>query len=109
MSFTHQPAILPRQEQDDCGRGQRAELVPPGAGPAAAGAPAGAADAGEADEAQAQLAEPGDAHGNKMIGMQEWLAARRPIEARLSVARKQLANATRTTVLNGNVGAPRGA
>lgn len=43
-----------------------------------------------------------------MIGMQEWLAARRPIEARLSVARKQLANATRTTVLDGNVGASSG-
>ena len=62
----------------------------------------------EADEAQAQLAELADAYGNKVIGMQEWLAARKPIEARLTVARKQLANATRTTVLDGNVGADSG-
>lgn len=59
----------------------------------------------EADEAQAQLTELGDAYGNKLIGMSEWLAARRPIEARLTAARKQLAKASRTTVLDGNVGA----
>lgn len=48
------------------------------------------------------------ASSNKMIGMQEWLAARKPIEARLTVARKQLAKATRATVLDGNVGADSG-
>jgi hypothetical protein len=58
--------------------------------------------------AQAQLAELADAYSNKAIGMQEWLAARKPIEARLTVARKQLAKATRTTVLDGNVGADSG-
>ncbi|MSO95523.1 MAG: recombinase family protein [Thermoleophilia bacterium] len=62
----------------------------------------------EADEAQAQLAELADAYGNKAIGMAEWLAARKPIEARLTLARKQLAKATRTTVLDGNVGADSG-
>ena len=62
----------------------------------------------EADEAQAHLAELADAYGNKAIGMTEWLAARKPIEARLTVARKQLANSTRTTVLDGNVGADSG-
>ena len=40
--------------------------------------------------------------------MTEWLAARKPIEARLTLARKQLAKATRTTVLDGNVGADSG-
>ena len=62
----------------------------------------------EADQAQAQLAELGDAYGNNLIGMTELLAARKPIEARLTAARKQLGKATRTTVLDGNIGADSG-
>ena len=62
----------------------------------------------EADEAQSQLAELADAYGNKLIGMPEWLAARKPIEARLTAARKQLAKVSRTAVLDGNVGAGSG-
>jgi site-specific DNA recombinase len=36
--------------------------------------------------------------------LSEWLAARKPIEQRLSTARKQLAKATRTSLLESYVG-----
>jgi len=58
----------------------------------------------EADQAQAQLEELASAYGERAITMGEWRAAREPIEKRRSAARKQLAKATRTTVLDGYLG-----
>jgi DNA invertase Pin-like site-specific DNA recombinase len=54
----------------------------------------------EAEAAQAQLDELATVYGEKQITMPEWLAARRPIEQRLTDARKQLARQTRSTVLD---------
>jgi len=58
----------------------------------------------EADQAQAQLEELASAYGERAITMGEWRAPREPIEKRRSAARKQLAKATRTTVLDGYLG-----
>lgn len=58
----------------------------------------------ETEDAQAQLTELADAYGNKLIGLPEWLAARKPIEARLTAARKQLAKASRTSALEDHLG-----
>jgi site-specific DNA recombinase len=58
----------------------------------------------EADQAHAQLEELAAAYGERQITMAEWRAARAPIEKRQTAARKQLAKATRTTVLDGYVG-----
>ncbi len=56
----------------------------------------------EAD--QAQLEQLATAHGEKQIGFKEWLAARKPIEQRITQARKQLAKTTRTNTLDQYVG-----
>lgn len=58
----------------------------------------------EADDADAQLQELATAYAAREIGMPEWRTARVPIEQRRTHARKQLAKATRTTVLDGYVG-----
>jgi site-specific DNA recombinase len=58
----------------------------------------------EADQEQAQLDELAQAYGEKQIGLSEWLAARAPIEQRLTAARKQLARFNRTSALDGHVG-----
>lgn len=58
----------------------------------------------EADDAEAQLQELATAYAAREIGMAEWRTARVPIEQRRTHARKQLAKATRTTVLDGYVG-----
>ena len=58
----------------------------------------------EADAAEAQLQELAAAYADREIGMPEWRTARVPIEQRRTHARKQLAKATRTTVLDGYVG-----
>jgi site-specific DNA recombinase len=58
----------------------------------------------EADDAQVQLEELATAYGKREIGMAEWRAAREPIEQRRTAARKQLAKATRITVLDGYLG-----
>jgi site-specific DNA recombinase len=58
----------------------------------------------EEADAQAQLEELATAYGKREIGMAEWRAAREPIEKRRTAARKQLAKATRITVLDGYVG-----
>lgn len=60
----------------------------------------------EADAARSQLEELATAYGERQITMAELLAARKPIEARLTAARKQLAKLTRTTALNGYLGNP---
>jgi site-specific DNA recombinase len=58
----------------------------------------------ETDQAQGQLEELAAAYGRREITMGEYRVAREPIEQRRSAARKQLAKATRVTVLEGYVG-----
>jgi hypothetical protein len=54
----------------------------------------------EAEAAQAQLDELATAWGEKQITLSEWLAARKPIEQRLTDSRKRLARKTRSSVLD---------
>jgi len=58
----------------------------------------------EAEAAQAQLDELAAAYGQRQFSMQEWMAARKPIEQRLTAARKQLAKVSRKNVLDGYIG-----
>ncbi len=58
----------------------------------------------EAEQAQAQQVELATAYGNREISMDELRAARKPIEQRLTAARKQLAKVSRTNVLDGYLG-----
>jgi site-specific DNA recombinase len=58
----------------------------------------------EADQAQAQLEELAAAYGQREITMGEYRTAREPIEQRRTAARRQLAKASRVTVLDGYVG-----
>jgi site-specific DNA recombinase len=58
----------------------------------------------EAEQAQAQLVELATAYGQREITMDELRAARKPIEQRLTAARKQLAKVSRTNVLDGYLG-----
>jgi hypothetical protein len=58
----------------------------------------------ELEQAQAQLVELADAYGNREITMDELRAARKPIEQRITEARKQLAKVSRTGVLDRYVG-----
>ena len=62
----------------------------------------------EAEAAQAQQQELAAAYGNREISMDEWRAARKPIEQRLSSARKQLAKVSRSSVLDGYIGNGKG-
>jgi site-specific DNA recombinase len=55
----------------------------------------------EMEAAQEQLDELAAAYGQRQFSLQEWMAARKPIEQRLTAARKQLANVSRTNVLEG--------
>ena len=58
----------------------------------------------ELDEAQAHLDELARAYGERSIGLSEWLVAREPIEARVTLAKKQLARLSRVSALDGHVG-----
>ena len=58
----------------------------------------------EAEAAQQQLEELAEAYGQREITMSEWKAARRPIEQRLTAARKQLAKVTHGGLLDSYVG-----
>jgi site-specific DNA recombinase len=58
----------------------------------------------EAEQAQAQLVELAAAYGNRELTMDELRAARKPIEQRLTHARKQLAKVSRTSALDHYVG-----
>ena len=58
----------------------------------------------EMEAAQAHLDELAAAYGQREFSLQEWMAARKPIEQRLTAARKQLANVSRTNVLDGYLG-----
>jgi len=42
--------------------------------------------------------------GNRDISCDEWLAARKPVDARIATTRKKLSRVTTTTVLDGYVG-----
>jgi len=55
-------------------------------------------------EDQAQLAELAEVYGHRTISLAEYLAARKPIQARIDVARRQLARATQTGALDRYVG-----
>jgi site-specific DNA recombinase len=58
----------------------------------------------EAEQEQARLIELATAYGQRELTMDELRAARRPIEQRLTAARKQLAKVSRTNVLDGYLG-----
>jgi site-specific DNA recombinase len=58
----------------------------------------------EAEQAQTQLSELAEAYGQREFTIVEWKAARKPIEQRLTNARKQLAKVSRTTVLDRYIG-----
>lgn len=58
----------------------------------------------EADQATAQLEELATAHGEQQITLKEWLAARAPVERRLTAARRRLARVSRADALDGHVG-----
>lgn len=58
----------------------------------------------ELQATQEQLDELAAAYGQRRFSLQEWMAARTPIEQRMTAARKQLANVSRTNVLDGYVG-----
>ena len=79
--------------------------------PALAAALAGKAEqaaaddvAGELADDEAQLDELANAYGEKAITLREYLAARKPIEARIETGRKRLSRATGTVALDGFVG-----
>jgi site-specific DNA recombinase len=58
----------------------------------------------EIDAARRQLEELAQAYGEQQITMAEVIAARKPIEARLSAARRQLGKLSRTAALDGYLG-----
>jgi DNA invertase Pin-like site-specific DNA recombinase len=58
----------------------------------------------EAEAAQAQLDELATAYGDKEITLRDWIVAKKPIEQRLTGARKQLARESRSSVLDEHVG-----
>lgn len=62
----------------------------------------------EAAQAQQQLAELAEAYGRREFSLVEWKAARKPIEQRLTHARKQLARASRSGILDRYLGNGKG-
>jgi site-specific DNA recombinase len=56
------------------------------------------------DADQTQLEELAAAYGEGKFSLAEWLAARTPIETRITTARKKLSRLTNTTVLDGYLG-----
>jgi len=60
--------------------------------------------AGDLADDEAQLDELAGAYGEKAITLREYLAARKPIEARIESGRKRLSRATGTVALDGFVG-----
>ena len=80
------------------------ELAAALAGAAAEDAEASATADGLATD-QDQLAELARAYGERLITLAEFLAARKPIEARIDAAKRRLSRLTRTTAIDGYVGA----
>jgi site-specific DNA recombinase len=58
----------------------------------------------EMEQAQAQLVELAAAYGNRELSMDELRAARKPIEQRLTNARKQLTKVSRSSVIDRYIG-----
>lgn len=58
----------------------------------------------EVDDATAHLNELAETYANRKITLAEWLAARIPIEARITAAKKRLAHFERASVLAGHAG-----
>lgn len=58
----------------------------------------------EAEQTQQELAELAEMYGRREFSLIEWKAARKPIEERLSNARKQLAKVSRSSVLDRYIG-----
>jgi hypothetical protein len=53
---------------------------------------------------QAQLAELAEVYGQRVISLAEYLAARKPIQARIDAARRQIGRITQTAALDRYVG-----
>lgn len=66
--------------------------------------PDGAVWQAEIEQSEAQLAELAQLFGQREISRQEWLAARPPIEQRLTLAKKRLAALNRTAALTPHIG-----
>lgn len=62
----------------------------------------------EAEAAQAQLDELAAAYGERKFSLSEWMAARKPIEQRLTSARRQLAKVSRSNVIDAYIGNGKG-
>jgi len=62
----------------------------------------------EAEQTQTELAELAEMYGRREFSLQEWMAARKPIEQRLTNARKQLAKVSRSGVLDRYIGNGKG-
>lgn len=58
----------------------------------------------EIDQSRSKLDELAAMYGSGEIGVSEWRAARTPIEARVTDAKKRLARLSRTSALDGHVG-----
>jgi site-specific DNA recombinase len=58
----------------------------------------------EIDESQAQLDTLAAMYGDREIGLQEWIAARAPVDARVKEAKRQLGKLSRSASLDGFVG-----
>jgi site-specific DNA recombinase len=58
----------------------------------------------EAEQATAQLDELAAAYGQKLFSLREWMAAKKPIQERLTAARKQLAKAAHTSAVAAYIG-----
>ena len=58
----------------------------------------------EVEQAEKQLAELAELYGKKAFSLKEWMAARAPIEQRLSHARKQLTKVSRSGLLERYIG-----
>jgi len=52
-------------------------------------------------EDQAQLAELATAYGDKLITLRDWLAAKKPIEARISAGQRRITRSTHSDALHG--------
>jgi hypothetical protein len=58
----------------------------------------------EAEAAQTQLDELAAMYGERQFSLSEWMAARKPVEQRLTSARRQLAKVSRSNVIDAYIG-----
>jgi site-specific DNA recombinase len=88
-------AVLYRLDSPELAAALRADLSDPDVG----------AMQVEIDQSQEQLEQLAAMYGRREIALQEWSAARAPIEKRLTDARRRLSRLSRTSALDGHVGA----